>query len=173
MSAYKNAPGESRCTFQIRETEFKETHMSSISPLERLLSRLENVRQHGDGYRADCPNGHRSKSTLSISMTSEGMLLLHCFAGCPKLDILHPIGLELSDLYERPVHRNMTAQQKREMREKARMRQWKAARPDILIEMSVLLSAAGQIYKGFALSKEDMERMLRAGRLLRSALEYL
>lgn len=143
------------------------------SPLDTLLSRLENVQQRGNSYRADCPNAHRSKGTLSISLTNDGMLLLKCHAGCSALEVLHPIGLQLSNLYERPVTKNMTPQQTRELREKVRMSQWKAARSDIIIEMNVLLLAAGQVYRGFAISKEDLERMLRAGRLLRSALEFL
>ena len=45
-----------------------------FNPLNRILERCENIRPSGDGYRADCPNGHRSKSTLSVSEGDYGTL---------------------------------------------------------------------------------------------------
>lgn len=168
MGRNRNAP--------IRDNDrgAKQTNFNdSIPPLEKLKSRLENVQQRGHGYRADCPNEHRSKLQLSFKLTADGMLLLKCHSGCSALEVLQPIGLKLSDLYEKPVTRDMTPQQKRELRVKVRMQQWKAVRSDLIIEMNVLLLASGQVYRGFNLSEEDMERMLRAGRILRSALEYL
>lgn len=73
------------------------------SPLDRLLSRLDGVRQSGAGkWRARCP-AHGSKSgTLSIA-DSDGRVLMHCFAGCETSAVLQAVGLTLSDLFDKPL----------------------------------------------------------------------
>ena len=72
-------------------------------PSERLLSRLEGVRQTGgDKWIAKCPShGDRSPS-LAIRRVGD-RLLVHCFAGCGALDVVHAVGLELSDLFDQPL----------------------------------------------------------------------
>mgnify|MGYP001553888677 CR=1 FL=1 len=142
------------------------------SPLDNLLSRLENVRECGKGYRADCPIGHRSKQTLSVAM-KDGMLLVHCHANCPKLEILHTINLTLADLYERPTETAKTPRPSWQQRELMKMRQWKACRSDFVGEVNVLLSVAGQAYHGYPVSEEDKVRIERAARIIRRTLEYL
>lgn len=68
--------------------------------LTRLLSKLEDVHESGDGWRACCP-AHKGKNpeTLSISETPEGKILVHCFAGCETSKVVNAVGLEMYDLY--------------------------------------------------------------------------
>jgi hypothetical protein len=74
-----------------------------VRPVDRLLERLNGVRQVGpDKWRAKCP-GHDSRSlTLSIA-DRDGRVLLHCFAGCATDAVLSTVGLTFSDLYEKPL----------------------------------------------------------------------
>lgn len=65
-----------------------------------LLSRLSGVRQTGpDRWFALCPAHDDKFPSLSIRSTSDGKVLLHCFAGCDPEDILAAIGLAWKDLY--------------------------------------------------------------------------
>ncbi|MDD3651511.1 hypothetical protein [Immundisolibacter sp.] len=74
-------------------------------PVDRLLSRLECVKQTGaDRWIARCPAHNDRRPSLSIRQTDDHRALLHCFAGCAAAEIVHAAGLELRDLYpERPA----------------------------------------------------------------------
>lgn len=67
---------------------------------QALLSRLEAVREtKPNQWLARCPaHGDRSPS-LSIRETSDGRILVHCFAGCQVEDVLGILGLEISILF--------------------------------------------------------------------------
>jgi hypothetical protein len=68
-----------------------------------LLGRLDKVKPTGkDRYMACCP-AHQDKSpSLSVRFdTTDGRVLMHCFAGCEISDICAAIGLEVADLYPR------------------------------------------------------------------------
>lgn len=72
-----------------------------MTPAEKLLSRLERVRETGPGrWIARCP-AHDSKSgaSLSIRELPDGKLLVKDFGACDVLDVLHAVGLELGDLF--------------------------------------------------------------------------
>ncbi len=72
------------------------------TPLERLLSRLERVRCHGDSYMARCPAHDDHTPSLSIRTSKTGDVLLHCFAGCSPESVVAACGLSLRDLFARP-----------------------------------------------------------------------
>ena len=132
-------------------------------PLSRLLSRLENVRPYGQGFRAACPaHDSKSKSSLSIAVGGDGRVLIHCFAGCAPLDILHAAGLDLSDLFPERLTHNPTPAQRRELRELARQSQWKAAIPTLCSEALVVLMASLKVGRGEHLSTEDDSRLVLA-----------
>jgi len=87
--------------------------------IDKLLSRLDRVRQTGAGrWIAACP-AHKDRSpSLSIRRLYDGRMLLHCFAGCEIETILSAGGLKFSDLYPeqgggkhfyRPVRRSIPA----------------------------------------------------------------
>lgn len=64
-----------------------------------LLQRLESVRRAGNGWTAKCPSHQDRTASLSINETTDGKVLIHCFAGCSAHDVLDSLGLELADLF--------------------------------------------------------------------------
>lgn len=69
------------------------------SPLDLILSRLHDVKQHGDYWQACCPNHDDKQASLSVSVNDKGAVLLHCHAGCEPKDIVARLGLKLADLF--------------------------------------------------------------------------
>ncbi|WP_350025889.1 virulence-associated protein E [Pseudomonas fulva] len=68
--------------------------------LNKLLNRLEKVKSAGaDKWKACCPAHDDKHPSLAISETSEGVVLLKCWAGCTTKEIVSVIGLELRDLF--------------------------------------------------------------------------
>jgi hypothetical protein len=60
-----------------------------LSPdVRHVLSRLEAVRHSGAGWVARCPAHEDHEPSLSVGIGREGMVLLHCFAGCAFPDIV-------------------------------------------------------------------------------------
>lgn len=70
-----------------------------MTPVERVLAKLEGVEQRGGGHRALCPGHEDVNPSLSISEGNAGQALLHCHAGCRKEAVLQAIGLHWKDLY--------------------------------------------------------------------------
>ncbi len=87
-------------------------------PIEKLLNRLQSVREVGaDQWVACCPAHEDATPSCSIRQSDDGMLLLHCFAGCETEAILDAVGLSFSDLYPEPLP------------DTPQRRYWKARRP--------------------------------------------
>lgn len=80
--------------------KFSASALTGSACLEKVLSRLDKVKQMGDGqWKARCP-GHDDKDpSLSIRETDDGKVLIHCWAGCTTVEITAAIGLELRDLF--------------------------------------------------------------------------
>ena len=69
-----------------------------MTPVERLLSLLPDVKQAGKGWSARCPAHEDRRASLSIAEGNDGRALVMCHAGC-KLDaICAAVGLRISDL---------------------------------------------------------------------------
>ena len=70
---------------------------------ETLLDKLDGVRQVAAGrWRARCPSHDgKNRDVLSIGETTDGTVLLKCFAGCSAADVVGAVGLELADLFPR------------------------------------------------------------------------
>lgn len=67
--------------------------------IDTLLNSLDGVRETGkDRWLAKCPAHDDRSPSLSIQNAGD-RLLIHCFAGCDALDVVHAIGLELGDLF--------------------------------------------------------------------------
>ena len=68
--------------------------------VETFLSRLDGVRKRtGDQYSARCPAHEDKTPSLSVRETAEGLVLLHCFAGCSAAEVLASVGLDASVLF--------------------------------------------------------------------------
>jgi hypothetical protein len=74
-----------------------------------FIALLDGVQQRGtDKWIARCPSHDDKDPSLSIAVSPTGKILIHCWAGCSALEIVHSLDLELSDLfpvndYERPM----------------------------------------------------------------------
>ncbi|WP_175651031.1 virulence-associated protein E [Pseudomonas sp. Marseille-P9899] len=68
--------------------------------LDKVLNRLEKVKSAGaEKWKACCPAHNDKHPSLAISETSEGVVLIKCWAGCTTKEIVSAIGLELRDLF--------------------------------------------------------------------------
>jgi hypothetical protein len=77
-----------------------------LSPVEKVLDRLEDYKEHRGEFRARCPahNGN-SYNSLSIKEGDDGRALLICRADCDLKDIVEALDLGVVDLFahnERP-----------------------------------------------------------------------
>lgn len=69
-------------------------------PVERLLSRLDGVRQTGaDRWIARCSGHVDKRPSLAIRVLPDGRVMVHDFGGCSAAEVLRPIGLTLADLF--------------------------------------------------------------------------
>ncbi|MFJ2455602.1 virulence-associated protein E [Pseudomonas protegens] len=68
--------------------------------LEKVLSRLGKVKPTGPNKWKTCCPAHDDKNpSLTITETSDGTVLLKCWAGCSAQEVVSAIGLELRDLF--------------------------------------------------------------------------
>jgi hypothetical protein len=72
-----------------------------LTPSERFLLRLPGkYRRVGDArWMCQCPAHDDKNPSLSLALSADGKLLMHCFAGCETPDILAAVGLEWRDLW--------------------------------------------------------------------------
>jgi len=82
-----------------------------VSKLQDILSRLTGVKQGNEGQcMADCPCPHHTKTNnqhLAIKENEEGVVGIHCFAGCTVHEVLAELCLQIKDLFpdQSPVER--------------------------------------------------------------------
>ena len=70
-----------------------------MSKIENILSRLQGVKKTGNNsWLARCCAHEDRSPSLSISEKDNGIILLHCFAGCSIDEITGAVGLEVKDL---------------------------------------------------------------------------
>ncbi len=71
-----------------------------LSPVEKVLERLEDYKERKNEFRARCPaHQGNSKDSLSIKEGDDGRALLVCHADCDRRDIVNALGLEMVDLF--------------------------------------------------------------------------
>ena len=126
------------------------------SPLDTLINQLEQVKRTGKGrYIACCPAHGDKHPSLAIRETDDGVVLLHCFAGCDIANVVGALGMDLSDLYPKNEAHNS----------KSEKRPFNASHLLILAAWESLLASiiACDISKG---KLNDKDRLLiAAGRL--------
>jgi putative DNA primase/helicase len=135
---------------------------------ETLLPRFDRVRKRGPGqWSARCPAHEDKGPSLSIRETPEGVLLLHCFAGCEAADVVAAVGIDLADLF--PPKTNGAPPLKR----RALLSDSQAL--DLLHNESQFVALCGaNIGHGVELSPDDRARCLHAaGRIMSRADEAI
>ncbi len=130
---------------------------------DRLLSRLEGVRQTGPGrWIARCPAHADKRASLSIRELEDGRILVHDFAQCSVHEVLAAAGLDMAALFpEREIQHG-----------RPERRPFPAA--DILrcigFEALVVASAGAAMLAGEPLSGVDRERLMLAVARLQDAI---
>ena len=67
---------------------------------DEFVQHLKGVKPRGkDKWMACCPAHDDRDPSLAIASTSQGKILLKCYAGCSALDVVHSLGLGLQDLF--------------------------------------------------------------------------
>ena len=140
--------------------------------VEALLARLDRAQQSGNGWRADCPAGHKARGSLSIAQGDDGRILLHCFAGCSTADVLGALGLSVADLMPERL-RDESPQGRRAARERFKLASVQAATGVLARESEIVLIAATDTMRGTPLSGEDFERVMVAVDRIRAAREAM
>lgn len=126
--------------------------------VDMLLARLDKVRRAGEGWAACCPAHQDRSASLSIGTGRDGRILLNCFAGCPALEVVQAIGLQLSDLFPERI-RPETPEERRQARLNARQYQFAAALPVLEFESRIVLIAAAVIRRGGEPDEGDLQRL--------------
>ena len=79
---------------------FKQHHPDAQAPVDKILQRLDHVRQRGHGqWSARCPAHDDRGPSLTVKELADGKLLLHCFGGCSVEDVVGAVGLSVVDLF--------------------------------------------------------------------------
>lgn len=74
--------------------------LTGSSCLDSVISRLDKVKSAGNNkWKACCPAHDDKNPSLTITETSDGTVLLKCWAGCSAGKVVAAIGLELRDLF--------------------------------------------------------------------------
>jgi putative DNA primase/helicase len=72
---------------------------NTTSTFESILSKLSNVQRADDGFSSRCPSHDDHKNSLSLEITSDGIILMKCFAGCEIEAISRSLGITQKDLF--------------------------------------------------------------------------
>lgn len=124
------------------------------APIDIILAQLTKVckRQTGQ-WSACCPAHADNGPSLSVRETSEGSVLLHCFAGCSTGAVMDALGLNMSDLY--PPHKRTGNEPKRTPRLLT------AGQALELLDREALLVAvsAANVLHGVVLTQQDLTRL--------------
>jgi hypothetical protein len=138
-----------------------------------LLSRLQGVRQHGTGWRADCPNGHsKSRGSLSITEADDGRVMLHCFACNDTPSILRALSLEMADLFPERI-KDPSPDARKAAAEAFKRNAWGAALGILDREATVVLIASNDVYNGKVLAPDDVNRVALAAQRIAQARAVL
>jgi hypothetical protein len=71
-----------------------------LSPVEKVLERLERVKAHNGYFTALCPAHDDRDPSLSVKEGDDGRVLIHCFGGCAFDKVVAAIDLEPKDLFD-------------------------------------------------------------------------
>jgi hypothetical protein len=152
------------------QQEYGGCPMSTTSTCEKeLLEQLEGVRKAGRGWIAKCPAHPDRTPSLSVTVGSDGRLLIHCFAGCAVLDVLGALNLTIADLFPIRDLADMTPAKRHDLRQARRTTGWSAALRVIYEEVVIVEIAAAQLLSGEVLNESDWCRLLVASERLSDA----
>lgn len=127
-----------------------------------LLDRLDKVKATApDRWIARCPAHEDKGPSLSIREVDD-KTLVYCFAGCDALDVVHAVGLELTDLFDTPPRCSYVNNGEK----RGKRRQFRIPARDLLLlishESTVVALLAADFLKRQALTEADWSRLAEA-----------
>ncbi len=161
----KAGGGEARPATKQTTSQSHLIPLSSSAQVDRLLSRLDAIKQTGSGrWIACCPSHSDRSPSLGIRELPDGKILLRCFAGCAVENVLAAVSLTFSDLFSERLSQHRTQPLRRPF-----------YASDILeaiaFEALVVSVAASAISKKLDLPPPDYERLMLASARLQHAAE--
>jgi len=69
------------------------------SPTREFFSRLQGLKQSGQGWLARCPAHDDQHQSLSVNIGDDGRILIKCHAGCDTSNVVSALGLSFRDLF--------------------------------------------------------------------------
>lgn len=130
---------------------------------EKLLSSCRKVRATGRGTWVACCPAHEDKNpSMTVRELPDGMVLVHCFAGCSTESIIGACGLQFDDLFPDKLPQDEF---------KPLKRRYPAADVMLMVEqeLGVIAIVAGDLAAGRRLSAVDAERMRVAKKRIEEA----
>lgn len=127
------------------------------APIDRILPMLEKVRQRQPGqWSARCPAHADKGPSLSVRESTDGAVLLYCFAGCGAAAVVAAMGLGMTDLFP---------PREKSGREPTRMPRLLTAGQALELletESRMVAVAAGNVLHGVVLNQADLDRLTQA-----------
>lgn len=132
--------------------------------VDNLLSRLKKVKATGkDQWVACCPAHDDKRPSLAIRETHDGLILLHCFAGCDPLSVLQAVGLEFEDVMPEKLGEHRPLKHKFNPRTVTEVTAFNA---------SVIALIADQVAAGNPLTAQDAAKLQDMAAEIREAVAY-
>jgi hypothetical protein len=125
--------------------------------IDDFLARLEKVKKTGpDRWRACCPGHDDKQPSLSIRVTEDTRILVHCWAGCSVYEITAGAGVKVADLMPpRPLtSTNLPPERHPFLLADAFKR--------AMLENGVIAVIASDMYKHRAIGEDDYQRLWQA-----------
>ncbi len=141
--------------------------MSTDDTFDRILGMLENVHRTGDDrFTARCPAHTDKHRSFGGRLLADGRILLNCFAQCEISSVLAALGLEMKDLFPKPLTTTFLPGQRPNLYHAAR-----EAFRAVHFEVLLVAISAENVANGIALSDDDRDRLILAAQRIRSAAE--
>lgn len=132
--------------------------------VDNLLSRLKKVKVTGkDQWVACCPAHDDKRPSLAIRETHDGLVLLHCFAGCDPLSVLQAVGLSFEDVMPEKLGEHKPLKRKFNPHTVAEVTAFNA---------SVIALIADQVAAGNPLTAQDAAKLQDMAAEIREAVAY-
>ena len=93
---------------------FDDQKYSTESPIDKILPRLDGIKQTGPGrWISRCPSHDDHSPSLAVRELDDSIVLLHCFSGCAADEVLAALGLTYGDLFpNRPEHHRIRGERR-------------------------------------------------------------
>ncbi len=109
---------------------------------------------------------------MALKETTDGTVLIHCYAGCNALAIVQAVGLNLADLFPNRL-KPITPEERRVARRATLHADWNAALGVLCREATVVQCAAAYPQRDEALTDDDHLRLDVAVKRIVAAREVL